>query len=44
MKVFTKVLSLLCLVMVLVAAWWIVSPGVLVEQPIGLAPEGVTLI
>jgi hypothetical protein len=39
-----NMLKYLGISLILVAAWLVVSPGVFVQQPIGFAPEGVTLI
>ena len=39
-----KVLSLIGILAVLVAAWWIVSPGVFTVHPMGALPQGVTVI
>jgi hypothetical protein len=30
--------------LMLAAAWWIVSPGVVVQQPIGAVPDGMTIL
>ena len=30
--------------LMLVAAWFVISPGVFVQQPIGAVPEGITMI
>jgi hypothetical protein len=37
-------ISLLTLIIVVGAAWWIVRPGVFTVQPLGAFPEGVTFI